>query len=588
MIKIKKLIFALLLCFAATSVYAAELNISVDKNVLTEADTLFLTIEYTGNDDQKPDISPLNDNFRVVSNSTSSQINFINGHMSQSKKWTLGLQPLKLGKINIPPLKLGQLISNSAEVEVKEVTNISVAEDYKENSNSPYFQMEQSLDVTEPYLQQQATLLVTIYDSIGLQDGSISISEESKKDWIVVPLVNQPIVRQEVINNKRMNVETYAFAIFAQKSGELPLPQLFFDGYYIKNSGFNFPKFSDDLMVFGVDFHNVFGQRVPVKMKTKNQVVNVKPIPDGYSAPYWLPLSDFNITSSWSAKNGFKVGEAVTRTFNLYAEGMTESMLPHFSFPQTKDVKQYPEKPEVSEKIDKGLIVTSAQINDVYIPMTPGELVIPEIKIDWFNVETNKPQSAVIPQETIFVLPNPTLEETKKEDIIEHTTTDSRNDNTSVSNDDVKDKNQSRDNNKINDSLKKADIPLQILYIAIGAGVAVILFLMMFLFGQKKKNNYKSDVIRSLRRHDYKKAREDLIIWAKDKYYPAVINNFNDISLMVKDDEFTENLSTFNKFLYSDREEFFDSAKFIEILKKVDKIKVKQKNNSETLPNLYD
>jgi len=582
MSKIKKFFCVLMLCFAAINTYAAELNISVDKNVLTEADTLFLTIEYTGNDNQKPDVSPLNDNFRIVSNASSSQIRFVNGQMSQSKKWTLGLQPLKLGKITIPPLRIGRIISNSEEVEVREITNVAVAPDYKENTNSPYFQMEQTLDVTEPYLQQQATLLITIYDSIGLQDGSISIDEESKKDWIVLPLIDQPIVRQEVINRKKMNVETYAFAIFPQKSGQLPLPQLFFDGYYVKDAGFKFPSFGNDLNIFGVDLPNLFGQRVPIRMKTKNQIVNVKPIPENYSAPHWLPLSNLQLSSNWSIKDGFKVGEAVTRNFTLTAEGMTESMLPHINFAPTEGLKQYPEKPVASEKVENGLIVTAAQFKNVYIPTTSGELTIPEMKIDWFNVEKNTVETAVIPEETIFVLPNPAIAESKNEE----STNIGKKETTSTNKTSEETEDILPENDKEVD-LKSMLNTTAIFYAAIGGGIVLLLFVLLFVIMRHKKQNYKKDVIKAIRRHDYKKAKDNLIIWAKDKYYPANINNFNDIAQAANNSDFAKCLSDFNRFLYSDSAEFFDNVKFIEILKKVDRMKEKKVSDVETLPNLY-
>ena len=587
MTKIYKLFFIFLLCLASFNTYAAELSISIDKKVITEADTLFLSIEYSGDDDQKPDLSPLTKDFRIVSNSTSQQINFINGYLSQSTKWRVGLQPLKLGKIAIKPIRIGNLISNSEEVEVKEVTNVAYVPDRRENSNSPYFQIEQNLNTKNPYVQQQTTLLVTIYDSIGLQDGNISVNEDAKKDWIIIPLTNQPIIKEDVINYKKMFLETYAFALFPQKSGELKLPQISFDGYYIRNNDFNFPNFNDDLTMFGVNFHNVFGQRVPVRMKTKEQTVNVQPVPADFSGSHWLPLSDLKLDSSWSVKKGFKVGEAVTRTISLTAKGMTESMLPQINFASADGLKQYPEKPEVTESVDKGMLVTSAQINNVYIPTKAGELTVPEIALKWFDVNTNTIKTAVIPEETIFVLPN---SEMKTEEQAKPVVTDQKKDD--VSNENNKPQKEIQNDvltNTKDDAFATALKPvLYKIYIGIALGIILFILLLSMLFARKKKNVYRNAVIKAIRRHDYKKAKDALLVWAKDKYYPANINNFNDIAQTTQNPEFTEILSEFNKFLYSDSTDFFDNAKFIEILKKVDKMKKKSVKNIETLPNLYD
>ena len=581
--KICKFFCTVLFCFTAFTSYAAELTLSLDKTTITEADTVFLTIEYTGDSDKKPDLSSLQDNFRIVSNSSSQQINFINGNLSQSKKWTLGLQPLKQGKITIAPLRMGNLISNSVEVEVKEVTNVAYVPDSQENSNSPYFQIEQTFDVKEPYVQQQTTLFVTIYDSIGLQDGGIFIDEESKKDWIIIPLVEKPIVRQDVINHKKMNLETYVFAVFPQKSGNIKEPSFSFDGYYVKNSGFDFPNFNDDINLFGVNFHNVFGQRVPVKMKTKSKTINVRPIPNNYSGKFWLPLNSLKMESSWNIKKGFMVGEAVTRTITIKAEGMTESMLPQISFADADGFKQYPEKPEVTEQVDKGIIVTTAQINNVYIPSKSGNLTIPEIRLDWFNINTNKKETAVIAKEEVMVLPNPMLEpqpavNEEKESLPQpQPPTASEEKAQTVEPIEVKD----------NSFAFVVDFVKQF-YVAILVAVLLFFALLWLIISQKKKHFYRNAVIKNIRRHDYKKAKESILLWAKFKFYPTDINNFNDIALVAKNDDFAKCLSELNRVLYADGVEFFDNAKFIEILKKVDRMKTSVVKNVETLPKLYE
>ena len=57
----------------------------------------------------------------------------------------------------------------------------------------------------------------------------------------------------------------------------------------------------------------------------------------------------------------------------------------------------------------------------------------------------------------------------------------------------------------------------------------------------------------------------------------------------MQNEDFSEQLSLLNKILSSNSEDYFDGSKFIEILKKVDKIKYKQtEKNNAILPNLYD
>lgn len=576
----KKIKFLMFFVFVAFNAFAAELSLTVDKKNISEADTLYLTVTYTGDSDNAPDFSELEKDFHIVSNSTSKQFNFINGKATQLKQWTIGLQPLKLGKISISPVRLDKLISNSAEVEVTEVSDVAFAPDYKENANSPFFKIEQQINTPSFYVQQQALLFVHIYDSVGLQDGLPTIDEESKSNWIIIPLTTHPIIKQDVINQRHVNVATYVFAIFAQKSGEIELPQVSFDGYYIKNARFNTPSFGDDLMALGIDFNHIFGQRIPVRMKTKKEKVNVLPIPTGYSVKEWLPLNDLQLSATWSARNGFKVGEAVTRTINLKAIGMNESMLPDIDFVDTSDIKQYPEKPVVTEEVVNGQVVTNAQINNVYIPTKSGDLVVPAINVRWFDVQKNKQQIATIPEEKIFVLPNPDIESSQNKEETKAVETNVL---------------QQQNNNMLEDVPEKTfnksseqDNKSHAYLFAFLFSLLIVFIISLFFLKRKKMDKPSKNVISAMKRHDYQKAKDDLLQWAKNKYYPIDINNFNDITHLVNDDAFSEQLSALNKFLYSDSAEFFDSAKFIAVFKRINKMRKKENKNDDVLPNLYD
>lgn len=582
--KINRILYVFCSLFLAFNAFAAEVNISLDKKVITEGDDLLLTVEYTGAESETPDFSALSKDFTIVSNSTSKRFSFVNGDMTYSTQWRIGLVPKRTGKIAINPIKIGNLMSNQLEVEVTEMSDVAYAPDRRENSNSPYFQIEKSLDISSPYVQQQTIFVVNIYDSIGLQNGNIFVNEEAKNDWIIIPLVSEPLIKQDVINNRNMNIATYIFAAFPQKSGEIYTPVFSFDGYYVKNASFNFPNFTDDIDIFGMSFNNVFGQKVPVKMKTKSEKIFVKSIPYSFNARNWLPLSNLSIAANWSAKKGFKVGEAINRQIEITAEGMTESMLPLISFEEIDGIKQYPEKPEVTEKIVKGQVVTFAKINNVYIPTKSGDIIIPEIKIKWFNVKTNKEEFATIPQETLFVVPNPAIEEDqhslKKEekkqasDKAELVSADSKNDI------DVK--------KNIKNKILALFSQYQKFIISGAVLFAGFMFMLIFLSFRRKNHRYRDSVIKAIKMHDYKKAKETLIIWAQAKFYPQPINNFNDIIRCVQNKNFSEQLTSLNRFLYSSNSDFFDDAKFIESFIKVDKIKKDEKKSFDTLPNLYD
>ncbi len=577
--KLCKILLIVGLCLCTFKAYSEELNVSIDKKTITEADTIVLTIEYTGDDNQVPDLNDLKDNFNIVSNSTSRQFSYLNGQISQSKTWRLELSPKKIGKISIKPIKIGQLYSNYAEVEVKEVTNVAYVPDSKENSNSPYFQIEQAISPQSPYVQQQLTLTLTIYDSIGLQNASMHISEESLKDWIITPLLNQPIVRQDIINGKQMNVITFAFAAFPQRSGEITSPQISFEGYYLKSGVLSLPDF-DDFISTGISFLENLSQKVPVRMRTKVEKLNVRPIPaDATKKSYWLPLKDFKIEDKIDT-TAIKVGEPFNREIMITAVGTQEKNLPLLTFPTLPDVKQYPEKPISKEKIINGDIVTNSSTNIVYIPVHAGTFSLPAIEIEWFNVTNNRFEKALLPSQNIVVLPSsdvaikspmqqePSANVSKTVEKTSSTVTDSL----------------YSKNNKIRKNYSFLD-NVYVLYVLL---FVLFLSLIKLLFFRKSKNPYTSLVISTLKKHDYPAAKTALINWAVCKYGRNDIKNLQMIADIAENPDFSEQICALNKILYSSSDTLFDNIKFIATFKKIDKIRKKVQKNKSVLPNLYE
>jgi hypothetical protein len=311
-------------------------------------------------------------------------------------------------------------------------------------------------------------------------------------------------------------------------------------------------------------------------MQTKPFTFDVKPIPENFKGNYWLPLSDFTVTADWNNKKEVRVGDAVTRTLKFTATGTEKNLFPTISLPEATNLKQYPEKPVFKETVHQGQLVTEAQINTVYIPTKSGELTIPELRLNWFDVDKNIAKTLVLPAESLSILPSansPTSfqnEEEKPEALVQSPLTESI---------------QKQEN------ISKSTLWEHInkLYIGCFFSFLLLLALLVFIFLHHKKTRQSfNNVISSLKHRDYKAVREALIVWANQKFAPKVFRNLQDIKQTVQNVSFAEQLDELNKVLYSDREEIFDIAKFIEIFKKVDRIKRSAKKEETILPELYD
>lgn len=575
--KICNFICFLLFCIISFNAFAETLTISTDKDVVVAGDVVKLSISYDGSSPETPDLSQIQNDFEIVSRSLSSSKSFYNGTVNNLIKWTYGIIPLKTGNIKFSPFKIGNTISNSIELEVKEVEDIAYVADSKTNSNSPFFQTTLDFDVKSPYVQQQVTFLLTIYDSIGLGISSISIDNEAKKNWFITSLLDKPIVKKDIVDGKYVNTIQYAYAAFPQKSGNIPAPRFFIDGFYIKNNDLTFPSMSADFEFFGLNFAGAFNQKVPVKMQTKEIFIDVTPIPSTYTGKHWLPVKDLSMTSKINNNKIVRSGEAIYREINIKALGLHESLFPQLTFKQVKNAKQYPEKPILSTKVVKGDIETTATINNVYIPTKEGKLTLPSLVLKWFNVEKEIEEQAILPEEIIDVYPS--LNEITNSNISEKNTENTKKDEKFIV--DIQ-------NSNLPDI--KSDKPIKTynyIYFVV-LGFVLLSFIFFIIKKHSSKKIYAKNVIKAIKQHDYKKAKDSILLWARVKFNNTDIQNINTISKLINDDSFSEQLLLLNKIIYSKITVFFDNTKFIEVFKKIDKIKVSKDSHKEILPNLYD
>lgn len=203
---------------------------------------------------------------------------------------------------------------------------------------------------------------------------------------------------------------TFKYALFPQKSGNLVIPEVRFDGYYADpDAGRNsmqrllgaFSGLNDD--AFGLD---MFGRRVPIVLKARPIDIKVGKIPAANNGNWWLPAKKAEIYSDWQQKMpAFKSGEAVSREVYLRVTGVIDTQLPEIRFPEVGGMKQYPEKPITRSEVKGDDVVSVMKIKTVYIPEKSGRVTIPEIAVNWYNVNTRKMEKAVLPAVVVDIAP---------------------------------------------------------------------------------------------------------------------------------------------------------------------------------------
>ena len=573
--------------------WAQTFNAAVNRTEVPQGETFVLTLELAdGSDSGNPDLSVLDKDFIVYSVGNAFSYNYINGVASKSRQWQIALMPKNSGKITVPSIKLGNLETQPITLNVipasaaaTEASAGTGGYQAPQQMNRPKFSMTAEIGNPNPYVQQQVDYTLKIYDTGGLQGDMPQFIEDGSNNWIIRSL-GEPTVGSKIVNGRSLREITFRYALFPQKSGVLPTPEVRFDGYYLTRSrGMNDPF--DDLFggnLSSIGFVDMFATRNPVLLTAKPEKVNVQPIPSDNNGNWWLPAQQVALFAEWEPRQPvFKVGEAVNRTIYLKAVGVAESQLPELNLASVSCLKQYPDKAVASSGIENGQVVAVKKISNVYIPNRAGKMTIPEIAVDWFNVRTNRMERAVLPAMNIEVLPRAAVEtapapqpETRPESpsrVLEDVANETEN-------------------------LVERSIPQGLPYLPyIIAAAAFLLGIVVswMLFGMRNKSRNADDIkdfdryiVRAAKSKDYRALRDGLISWARNRWNDSKITNLKDVAKAVGNKEFAAQLDGLAASLYAPEGGEFKTEAFLKAFEKVRKAKVKSRTgDAQPLPKLY-
>lgn len=106
-----------------------------------------------------------------------------------------------------------------------------------------------------------------------------------------------------------------------------------------------------------------------------------------------------------------KVGDSVTRTVIVDAEGAPSMLLPVATFAAVDGAKVYPAQPELVDKLDRRSDALSSTRTDhaTYMLLRPGNLSLPAIEVRWWNAREQKVERARIDSVSLHVADNPSL-----------------------------------------------------------------------------------------------------------------------------------------------------------------------------------
>lgn len=354
----------------------------LDRTELARGETVTLSVRVHGQQGGVAiELEPLREQFEIVSTRSASHLRSVNNRIESWTDYMLVLFPRELGEQQIPPLSVAGQMTQPYTITVTEpsVTGLAGGQDVH---------METIISKDSVYVQEQLLFTIRLYYTIaGIRNPNFT---EVEPDNTVVQLLGQPHQYEQLIDGQRYGVYEKNYVLFPQRSGELEIPDIVFRGELTDGSS-NFVFRNPNMR--------------PVTAFAPGYNIEVKGRPAAFPADNtWLPASDIRVDERWSEDiTSLEPGQSVTRTLTITANGLDGAALPPLGRPQIDRMNVYPETPVIERTIIDGNVVGSRTEIYELVATENGSVVIPEINLPWWDINSDSLRQAVVPSSFIVV-----------------------------------------------------------------------------------------------------------------------------------------------------------------------------------------
>ncbi len=356
--------FALLLIIFSP-ILSAQVSATLDRYSMTASDTLNLTLEAANQIQQRPDLSPLEQDFRILG----SQRIVVSSHSSATRdvstRWHLQLRPLKTGTLTIPPLRLGDSMSEPLDVRV---TGAVLSRPQADN-----LFMDSLVSQDRVYSHAQLIYTARLFQRTQPTE-SLEFLPPSMPGALIVRLTDPRTYKTER-GGENWFIREQTFALFPSETGLHTLL-----GAEIRSAG---PAFNSPL---------------PERFE-----IEVLPPAHQNTRGYWLPAEQVTLDENWDTAASLQPGESFIREITLTARGLPADALPSL-FTQRND-DYFAQKEDISlteTQTPQGLVSTRTERIRVE-PLAPGVLHLPAIDLIWWNTRHDQADTSTLPAREVRV-----------------------------------------------------------------------------------------------------------------------------------------------------------------------------------------
>jgi hypothetical protein len=376
-------VFALAWLAVSQSALAA-VRLELDRDRVTEGETVTLTFL---TDDPKQsldaDFSALEPDFDILDRRSETQLSIANGRQAAVVRLLLTVEPRHSGELTIPAFDFGGSRTQPATLRV------DPAPELEPGALPPVFiEVEVTPEEGPYYVHAQLGLVVRVFYQQNLTEAAISQPEPEPGS---VRLLQETPYQAER-GGERYRVLERRYAVFPERSGEMILPAMQLSGRLVERRNGSIWQPS------------VRGRRITVESEALQ--LAIEPRPAAFTGSDWQPARDFSLTQQISASDVLRVGEPVTRTIIIDAVGLEENMIAEPAWPELPGARIYPDQPQGISRDDGQWVLGHKEFRYAVVPEQEGELVLPELTVQWWDTATDRERSAVLPAKALQVKPS--------------------------------------------------------------------------------------------------------------------------------------------------------------------------------------
>jgi hypothetical protein len=384
---VKKSIFArwlsLWLLVLSLPIQATTVQATLDRTQVQLGETVTLNVSAQGifspGDLRRffDDLNALNGDFEVVNMTHDGGEIVVNGYPQIQLTIGIALRPRHAGEVTVPSLNIAGETTSPITVQVDDANAAALANAPINAPGGVY--MEASIEPSQGYVGQQLQYVLRLYYQTDLRASAL---DDPQADGMNFLSLGNELNYETDRGGQHYHVIERHYAAIPQRAGKLVIPPVQFQG-----ASYDYTQ-------------PLLGASTP------SLTVQVHDIPPAADKRTWLPVSNVKLTAEGlPTGTDVHVGQPLNLTMLLEATGTLYESLPDLSLPPIDGANVYPDKPFNGTRSDGRSLVARRQQSFAIIPSRPGTLVIPEITVHWWNVITNQPEVARLPEQRLTVLP---------------------------------------------------------------------------------------------------------------------------------------------------------------------------------------